>query len=207
MIPNGLFTQIGLVLLSIGIIMFYISPAFDEISTAQDQIAVYQRELGQVSAVNANLQAKLQQIDQISATDRDRLLVYMPDSVDVLSVMRDIEAAVDQSGTRLVDINNNGPLEETTESREARRVDSPTAAAQGPHAHVFALTTEGTYSQTKELIEALENNHYPLEVQRLLLSVSEGGFIEATMDVYTYSQYPTEVPDVRLYQDINVTYD
>ena len=207
MIPSGLFTQIALVLLSIGIITFYISPAFDDISTAQEQIAVYQRELGQVSAVNANLQTKLQQIDQISATDRDRLLTYMPDSVDVLAVMRDLEAAVEQAGARLIDVNDNGPLQETTESRDARRAVSAEGGAVGPHAYVFALTAEGTYGQVKDLVETLENNHYPLEVQRLLLSVSEGGFIEATMDVYTYSQYPTEVPDVRLYQDINVTYD
>lgn len=203
MIPSGLFTQIALIIISVGIILTYITPTFENISTAQEQIAVYQDELGQVSAVNALLQTKLQQIDQVSDTDLNRLLTYIPDTIDVLAVMRDLENITNQSGARVIDITDNGPLEETTESREQRRG----SVDEGPYPYIFALTVEGTYNQVKELITLMENNEYPLEPRRVLLEVSEGGFIQATIDVHTYSQFETAVPDVRLYQDVNVTYE
>ena len=44
MIPKGLFTQIGMIIVSVLIIITQINPIFAEIKAVQDSISVYQEE-------------------------------------------------------------------------------------------------------------------------------------------------------------------
>lgn len=210
MMFSGLFTQIALFALSIGVIFTYIKPTFEEISTAQEQIGVYQKELSQVSAVNAMLRNKLQQVDAVPADDRNKLLTYMPDNVDPLDVMRDIEIISDLSGARLMDITDAGPIEDNADQLDPYLYggDFPvSASANGPYAYSFIVNAEGTYNQIKQFIALMESNKYPLEIQKISMQSEEGGFLTTEITVHTYSQLPNDPEDVRFYEDVNVTYE
>ena len=60
MMPTGLFSQIALIVLSLGIVFTYISPNLDEVKKTQDTIGIYQAERAKVSDVNTKL-------DQVAA--------------------------------------------------------------------------------------------------------------------------------------------
>ena len=45
MVPSGLFTQIAMIGLSVGIVITYIMPTFDEIKLLQDNISDHQIEI------------------------------------------------------------------------------------------------------------------------------------------------------------------
>lgn len=214
MIPSGLFSQIALLILSVGIILTYIKPSFEEISTSQEQIAAYQEERGKVAAVNASLEQKIQIIESVFDLDKDKLLTYMPDMVDPLTVMRDLQLIADDSGVIVNDVVDAGPVDSDSTidpysayAPEADPYGVVPAVDEGPFAYAFSLDVEGSYSQIKNLVSILEQNNYPLEVQSLDIRSTEGGFLTAEIGLYTYSQKKTQARDVNVYEDVNVTYE
>ena len=216
MIPSGLFTQIALVVLSVAVAFTYIKPTFSDISSSQEQISVYQTERDQVNSFNSTLESKLQKVSSVASDDVDRLLTYMPDRVDPLAVMRDLETFGIDSGVEIQDITDVGPVDD--EVSDLNEFDpyayasedpfaSPVEVSTGPYAYVFTLSAEGTYSQIKRLVDIIEKNNYPLEIHKLNLNATEGGFLAAELTLYTYSKDKMEQLDSRTYEDVNVTYE
>ena len=180
MIPNGLFTQIGIAVLSVGIIVSYIRPTFTNIAVKQDQIAVYQVERAKVSEVNTQLSSFMSTISNISPTDNRKLLTYMPDTVDVIGVPRDIEFITEEVGVLLKQISYEG-LEDIRYGDE----EDP-ATSLRPLPYLFSVSFEGSYEQIKGVLQLLEQNEYPLEVRELDINKVEGGFLAASLTLATY---------------------
>jgi hypothetical protein len=202
MIPKGLFTQIGLLLLAVGIVVTYIRPSFAEITEAQNQIAIYMQERENIESFNDVLSERLNTIDSVPEGSRDRLLTYMPNSVDAVAVMRDLEDLAQNAGVVVNDITDGGPVE-----RERRRgviyEDAQAMVLDGPFAYSFSLTVRGSYNQVKDMLARFGRNNYPLEVRNLNMRADEGGFIEANVDLFTYSNMMMSEP-VDAFSDVNV---
>lgn len=181
MIPKGLFTQIGMVIISIAIIITYVQPTFAEIGESQDQISVYQQERERVAAVNQMLASYVSRLDSVASTDQQRLITYMPDEVDVVAVQRDLLFITQQAGVLYQD-------SDVTESRPASRSTSRSATTDElSDQQKFSLSIEGTYDQVKEFFRLLEQNNYPLEPFGVQIKSLEGGFLSVSMDLVTYS--------------------
>ena len=202
MIPKGLFSQIALLVLAVAIVITYIQPTFASISETQDQIGVYTRERSNVQDFNDLLQSRLEQIDGVFAADRNRLLTYMPDQVDPIAVMRDLETIATAAGVVIGDITDRGAVERDRAAIYSDTTDRP----EGPFAYSFSLSVRGSYSQIKSLLEQLGQNHYPLEVQLVEMSTEEGGFINATIVLFTYANEPI-VEATTAFEDVNVNYE
>ena len=182
MIPKGLFTQIAIILLSVGIIIAYIQPTFESIADKQDSIGIYQNEKDKVSQVNQKLAAQISSLESIATTDTRDLLVYMPSQVDEIAVMRDLQAISDEAGVLFRTVVYDGPQEDEDEENLI-----------GPYPHDFSLNFEAVYSSTKEFFTLLQQNKYPLEVSSLEINSGEGGFLEVAVIITTYSHKPPEI--------------
>ena len=77
MMPTGLFSQIALIILSLGIIFTYIKPALGEIGTLQDNIAVYQTERQKVTDVNQKLERVASAVNSISPLQKTIKKTYL----------------------------------------------------------------------------------------------------------------------------------
>ncbi|MEN9922405.1 MAG: hypothetical protein RL097_682 [Candidatus Parcubacteria bacterium] len=183
MIPNGLFTQIGAMIISVGIIFTYIEPSFAEVKLLQDDIARYQKEREGVLAVNSLLSSLVTKMENVSPTDRQRLLAYMPNEVDELYVSRDLQIMAQKAGVLYRDVKYLGKEEEKKPSRNTPNQ----VVAVGSNPHIFSLSAEGTYEQIKALFDLIAKNKYPLEVHRLAIKQTEGGFLSVDTDLVTYS--------------------
>lgn len=185
MIPKGLFTQIAMIALSIGIAFFYIEPAFGDISKMQDDINLYRTERQKVNSVNAQLSTLVSKLNAVPAIDQRKLLVYMPDNVDTIAVPRILQNIARETGILFRQVDYGEVIDENIEAYET------TAPVDYPVPHAFYVTLQGTYGQIKQTLALLEQNEFPLEVHELTISVLEGGFLSATMMVVTYSHtYP-----------------
>ena len=182
MIPKGLFTEIIIIAISVGIVFTYIQPTFAEITKTQDDILVFRTERQKIAEVNQELAALVSKVDSVSALDRRKLLTYLPDQVDTVAVPRTLSFIVEDAGLILNQISYGGAL------KTNNMVDET-----APVAHVFSLQVEGTYAQIKQLLALMERNEYPLEVTSLSISVLNGGFLSAQMQVVTYSYYEPTV--------------
>lgn len=193
MIPKGLFSQILLLLMAVGIVLLYVRPTFSQIAEKQDTITLYQNERGKVEQVNRDLQMRLSELESISSTDHRRLLTYMPDSVDELVVMRDIQNIVSRTGLILSNIaEDTGTQNSSRAARNRTNVETVQESDTGAYAYPFTITVEGSYNQIKLLLNALQLNDYPLEVHGITVSANAGGFLTADLRIVTYAHLPPE---------------
>ncbi len=188
--PTGLFSQIALILLSVGVIFTYVSPTLDGVKKNQDTIAVYQTEKAKVADVNLKLDQVATRLNSIGTDDQRRILTYMPDTVDTVAVPRDIKAIADEAGLVLTQIEYLGPEETASESAfvDPSLLNTAPATSESPEAHTFAVDFESSYEQVKEFLSDLETNAYPLEVHELVIEQTEGGFLSVSMKIVTYDR-------------------
>jgi hypothetical protein len=184
MIPYGLFTQFLLLIFS-GLLAFtYIKPTVADISQAQAKIETYNQEINKVSSVNNTLSSLVLEYNNISSTDRMKLLTYMPDAVDTIAVPRDISAIAQKTGLLVRQISYKGPFQSTGDVVSFDGVMQTSDLAPEPHS--FTVLLEGSYAQLKEMLLLMESNAYPLEVNKLSVTEGEGGFLVVDMEVITY---------------------
>jgi hypothetical protein len=181
MSPKGLFTQIGIIAISIAIIFTYIRPEFVKITDMQDDMSVYQTESGTVSKVNDDLAQKLLQLEKVTTEDRRKLFTYLPDQIDAIAVQRDLLLISQAAGVLYIssDESNQSSLSKASEESDSL-----------PRQNTFGLSVQGTYSQIKNLFSLMEQNHYLLEVSDLSIDRIEGGFLQADMSLVVYSYKP-----------------
>ena len=181
MISKGLFTQIAMIALAVGIVFTYIKPAFTDTTGVQDDIALYQVERQKISEVNSQLAGLMKKLETVSSLDQRRLFTYMPDEVDTIDVPRIIQSVTDESGVLLKQISY-GSIVEVPAS------ELNIAAAVS---HNFTFNIEGTYAQIKETVSLLEQNEFPIEIHSLAIDVLDGGFLSGQFEVITYAHsYP-----------------
>ncbi len=194
--PTGLFSQIALIVLSVGIIFTYITPTLDEVKKTQDTIGVYQTERGKVSEVNTKLDQVASRLNSISVDDQRKLLTYMPDSVDTVMVPRDIKAIADKNGLALGQVTYVGAEEPALASTfvDPSMLAAVTPTSFDPEAHTFSVEFEASYEQVKQFLKDIEQNAYPLEVHDLTIERTEGGFLSVDMKVVTYDRITPPPP-------------
>jgi hypothetical protein len=196
MIPKGLFMNVGMILVSGGIIFTYIMPTFEVIGSTQNERKVYQDELNRVVDVTTRLNELKRSADGISVEERSALTTYLPSQIDPVVVQRDllfIAEAADISLTSLTvaDADSQNPVTQTDES-------AATSSRSELVPHHFTLAFTAPYSQAKDFLTILGTNEYPLRVTELEITpagsegsatVAPGGSDEVTVSitVTTYS--------------------
>jgi Tfp pilus assembly protein PilO len=158
MILNSFFTQIVMVVLALGMLLFYVRPTMSEIGQIQDAISEYKEERSKAESVNAQLAALVSEVNSISAANMKALSTYLPDNVDDAAVMRDISIIADMAEVTLKDISYSRGASEVVYSDEGLAIQS------GPVRHDFAASITGEYENIKEFLSLVERSNYPLEV-------------------------------------------
>lgn len=178
MIPKGLFTQIIMFVVAIGILITFVQPMFGKIALTQNEIGTYTEEQEKVTEVNNRLNSLVARLDSISADDYTRLRVYLPDTIDEIHVIRDLKFIAEQSGVLYKSSSAYGqnPDPMADDNIEFR-----------PRSQAFNLQVEGTYPQIKRLFSLMEQSNYPLEVHGVSITQIDGGFLSADIEVWSYS--------------------
>ncbi len=183
MIGNSLITQIVVAGLAIGIIITYIQPKITEIGVLQDNIAKTIEELDNVNEVNQKLAIVVSQAGAISSNDKLALSIFLPESFDELKVMKDLEAVTKEAGVIVSTLSYGG--EDMLASAETQELE--TEAVELPTGHNFLLGISSSYEQMKHLLLLLERNEYPLDIQNLTINPTQGGLLDVSLDIRTYS--------------------
>jgi len=165
MIPRGLFTQIGMLLLAGGIFFTYLQPSFSAITATQDDIALIRMEQSKVTEVNTLLRTHQDKIDQISAVDVTRLTTYLPSRVDMVAVQRDLTFIAREAGVRLTSLS--ADVKSAQPSRAGAAVANTVAQMRQERSVQLGFIAE--YQTVKRFLELLERNHYPLHVRAITI--------------------------------------
>lgn len=182
---NSFFFQIILAGLAIAIVFLYLKPTFADIGDIQDAISQYKVEQQKVNEVNIKLAALVTKANNISSEDQTRLLTYMPDKVDTISVSRDIFNISVIAGVDLGNIT----YKETKDSDQIIS-DKPKIEdleSTEPVSHDFSVTISGEYNKIKDFLLLIEQSNYPLEVHDLEVTKSDEEILTIKMEIVTYS--------------------
>ncbi|KXJ99078.1 MAG: hypothetical protein UZ19_OD1000500 [Parcubacteria bacterium OLB19] len=179
---NSFFFQIILACLAIAILVLYLKPAFADIGKIQDAISQYKEEQQKVNEVNVKLTGLVNRANTISAEDQTRLLTYMPDKVDTISITRDIFNISVQAGVYIADVDY-----KDSENKDTDLSEVTSDSTSEPVTHKFAVGLSGGYAEIKEFLSLIEQSNYPLEVHSLEVTGSAEGVLTAKMDIVTYS--------------------
>ncbi|MEX0913220.1 MAG: hypothetical protein WDZ56_01675 [Candidatus Paceibacterota bacterium] len=195
--------QILLLTIAIAIAFGVIKPKFEEIGVVQGETASYRDAIENMGRYNQLLQTLLNQYNNLPASDRTDLLRYLPESVDVAGVSRDITNIVEQNNLLLLNISFD-PLTPVTADVVGGVVVDPYLADSmnvdptfeivnkglgNLHYQRFEVTVVGNYAQMKQMLKDFERNNYPLRLVEFSFSVEEttSSLVEYSLTLETYA--------------------
>ncbi|MFM2424164.1 MAG: hypothetical protein RLZZ70_555, partial [Candidatus Parcubacteria bacterium] len=178
---NSLFIQIGMITLAGCIVFLYVMPTVETINATKNKTAQYQVELDRVTGVNSLLDSHIEKIDSIANAQKNALNDYLPNSVDEIAVLRDIEAIVAESGSKVL------ALDFADVPSDASLIEDGVEVESDLVPHTFSLGVTGSYQDIKNLFSLLETNKYQLYVETVELTPNEGDSVSATIKLVVYS--------------------
>ncbi len=182
-----------MVLLAVAILLLYIRPTIAEVRAVQDQIAIYENELTRVTDVNTRLSEHSSAINKIPLSDVQALERYLPNSLDEINIMRDLQAIAAETGVTVSSIDFSGDQSVAPPESE----DSINQTLTGVESFSFSISGVSDYETLKNFLRALEVNNYQFSVNSLEVTPSQGSLsFELNMLVYVLQTVaPTSNPD------------
>lgn len=163
-----LLMQVILIGTSIAMVVTYVRPTLAEIGVIQDEVVRYEDTVAKAAQLNALLRSLSAEEQRVASQERRRLSTYLPDQIDDITVMRDIQNIFEDADVLATTI---GTEEVQRASTRAGTVEgSGVAAAEADDSSPvlefqdFTISFLGTYDQLKAVLARLEANAYPLEV-------------------------------------------
>lgn len=157
MMQYSLIVQVVIIVIAGAIGLFYIRPQFTEISMLQDDLSELEQAIKQVSDVNQELARKLGEVNNIPNNNRTALTRYLPNQLDEVAVLKDLQTITSLSSVTLESVSYDGSV--TAAASDASLIP-----------HHFSLSVSGEYTDLKRFLGNLEQNNYPLHVAELSLS-------------------------------------
>lgn len=145
---------------SAGLFFFYTKPAYDSVKAIQSHIAEYDQALDKAAELQRLKQSLLSRYNSFSPVDVDRLHKLLPDHVDNVRLVLDLDTLANQHGFALQNVVINAPGAAAGASADAQ---AQAAAKIGPNRQTYdSLTlrfaTSGTYTRFVDFIKALEDS-------------------------------------------------
>lgn len=192
--------QFALLVISVAIIFTFIEPMFGEIKSVQDETTTYEDALAKTAEFNNELNRLSSTLASFRQVDLSRLETYLPDTIDTLSVMADIEAIARRNG---VTVNQLASLEPVAPNLDVAFEEESGVPASATSHQDFVVNVTGQYENFKGMLSDLEQNKYLLEVVDLrfgVLSAEAGATVSDTavpdgtyalmLRAYAYSYVP-----------------
>lgn len=171
------FIPIILILAAIGIVLGYASPTYNEsIQTLRREITELDRALATAEQFKRQQEVLLTERAAIPTEDLENLNTLLPDNVDNVELILDVDGIATENGVRIADIG----VETNQESSNGQGVGEATvgpvqsfAGATSYDSLILTFSATGTYDQFKRFLTSLEQSLRTIDVIEISFS-SEG---------------------------------
>ena len=175
------FFPIFLILVAIGIVFGYVYPTYTgAITAAQQQISSYDAALSAASAFSQKENDLLAKRNAISATDLTRLQTYLPDGVDNIQLIVDLDALAAKYGVVLSGFSIQHNTAGSSNGAASSTVPTALQSTNVTDSLDLSVSATGTYDAFQSFLTAAEQSVRPLDITQLSLKYSSTG-------VYTYT--------------------
>ena len=165
-------------ILAVGMFFVYVNPTWNgAIADAKAAIALDDQALAAASEYTSQQNALAAARSAIDPTDLARLSAFLPDSVDNVGLILDLNALAARSGLSLANVD---VVSNDASSAKTGTSGALPAQAQNPIGSVnLSLTAVGTFASLQAFLSGVERSARLLDVQDLVVRGSDTG-------VYTY---------------------
>ena len=168
-----------------GIFFFYTKPAYDSTRSIASQISEYNLALDKAAELQKLRQALLSRYNALDPNDIARLQKLLPDHVDNVRLILDLDNLASAHGFTLQNVSVSG-------SRAAEDSDTPLGTigsnSQQFDSLTFGFSTTGTYPAFLQFMESLERTLRIVDLVSLSLSPANAGVdTKLPEPVYSYS--------------------
>jgi hypothetical protein len=157
-----------------GIFFFYTKPAYDQAQGTREQIAQYDAALEKAAELQERKQALLEKFNAFSPEDRDRLIKLLPDHVDNVRLILDLDGIASRNGMVLQNV-----VVSTPGGGESTQTALGTISSSRQKYDVLTtrFSTQGTYQAFQQLLTDLETSLRLVDLTNLTIgqSVATGG--------------------------------
>jgi len=164
---------------ALGIFFFYVNPTLSgPVNDTKVGIASDDRALAAAGAFATKVAKLTKAQEDIGAENLASLFLMLPDSVNNIGLILDLNALAARSGVSISHIEVS-PLAENSATSASSAATLPTGAQNLEQSLDFSLTVESSYAAFKTFLDALEKSKRLLDVQDISIQGSDTG-------VYTY---------------------
>ncbi len=169
-----------IIVIAIGAFVGYIQPTYSKgVVPLQAQITQYDNTLTAAEDFNRREAELATQRNAIPQDAVARLVAFLPDGVDNIQLILDLNALAGRSGLRLSNFDIKGG-DTGTESTPVSGT-SPLESASSLVEHIdISFVASGTYSQFRTFLDGIERSLRPLDVVQLTITDAPSG-------IYTYN--------------------
>jgi len=136
------------------ILFFYTQPTYDSARALEKEISAYDQALDKAAELQALKQSLLSRFNEFNPADLDRLHKLLPDHVDNVRLILDLDNLAGRHRMSLQNISFSNPAEEG----ERGAIGSIGAGKQKHNSLTLKFTTAGTYEDFRGFLQDLERS-------------------------------------------------
>lgn len=174
-------TPILFTIIALGLFFSYLRPAYSELNASKERLVRIDQAIEESDKLLSNYTELKNKMNAISAEDQKNLAKILPDSVDVVRLILDLDSLATKYGLtirsfEIPDIESELTLKK---SPDATLEESPVMKA------VLTITCEGSYADFKKLLVDIERSMSLMDVVELEVKVAEKSTDTEEEAVYT----------------------
>lgn len=179
-------TPIILIIVSFGLFLLFINPQYEKVKELKKVIEKNNESIELANDLRSKRENLQQEFNQISPEKRQKLEKILPDTVDNVRLILDINNIADESGISITNIGIVGDDDKTKSNtnKDGTIVDK-TDNSYGTLGLSFSVTSR--YDIFKKFMQSLENSLRLVDIESFSVSAnSEGSFYDFNVTLKTY---------------------
>ncbi|MCX6757392.1 MAG: hypothetical protein NTZ44_00710 [Candidatus Nomurabacteria bacterium] len=180
------FFPIILIGISIGCFFMFLNPFYTEIKNSKTTIASYDEALNNSKALEAQRDILATKYNSIDTENLRKLAVLLPDGVDNIRLILEIENIASPYGMVLKDVKYSTVAPETAVTGQGKSLKSAALVRKDYGNWDLEFSTEGTYQNFLNLLKDLEHNLRIVDISSINFSSDTGGVSLSTASSNTY---------------------
>lgn len=173
----------AILIIAAGAVFFvYTQPTFDSLQSARAQSSEYDQALAKAAELQQLKNSLLSRYNSFNPSDLNRLQIMLPDSVDNIRLILDLNNMAATYGMALQNVVVNAPLSTPTGA-----ISTLSAGGQKYGSLTLQFSTNGTYTQFKQFLGDLERSLRIVDIETISIQSSSAPTAPGVSPSFTYN--------------------
>jgi Tfp pilus assembly protein PilO len=181
-------TPLILIGISVAVFLIFVNPMYKEVSSLRTEINSYNEALNNSNVLDNERDKLTKKYNAIDPADLDKLQKLLPDNVDNIRLILEIEKLASPYGMVLKDIRYNTQKKEEGTNTNTLQGGQSVSSVGGSDFGVWTLefSTEGSYKNFLSFLKDLESNLRVVDIASIQFS-STNDITKGTSESYKYA--------------------